>query len=146
MQALTFITMSRRAESSVGVREALAGSGRARLLAHCGDPDQLPADVLRLRPSATIIILEADHLEEEFALVKELAAACPDTAVITAARDASPALILRSMRSGSREFLQLPIIDDEFETVLDRVAELCAARESASKSGRVVAVFSGKGG
>src|SRR5207253_9042040 len=63
------------------------------------------------------------------------------------ARDSSPALILGSMRSGAREFLQLPIIADEFQTVLDRVAEFHATGQSASNnSGRFVAVFSGKGG
>jgi pilus assembly protein CpaE len=51
------------------------------------------------------------------------------------------------MRAGAREFIQLPIIPDEFRTVIDRVVELSADGESAPKNhGRIVAVFSGKGG
>lgn len=147
MQPLTFIAMGRTLEGSEEIRDALTGSARVRLLAESADPDELLADVLRLRPSAAIMVLEAGNSEKEFALIKQLAAACPDTAVITAARNASPALILGSMRSGAREFLQLPIIADEFQTVLDRVAELSAAGKSASKkSGRIVGVFSSKGG
>lgn len=147
MQVLTFITMGRNPEASKEIREALAGSSNARLLGESDDPDQLLAEVLRLRPSAAIVILEPDNTEKEFATIKQLSSACPETAVITAARSASPALILASLRSGACEFLQLPVVSEEFQTVLARVAEFSAARESTSKkSGRVVAVFSGKGG
>jgi len=138
--------MGRDAEALREINEALTGSARGRLLAESADPSQFFANVLRLRPSAAIIVL-GDTADTDFALIKRLATECPDTAVITAARDASPSLILGSMRSGAREFIQLPIIPDEFHTVLDRVAELSTTGISASKkNGRVVAVFSSKGG
>ncbi|MGH9930326.1 MAG: AAA family ATPase [Pyrinomonadaceae bacterium] len=147
MQLLTFITMGRGPEVLKEIRDALDGSQRARLLANCEDADQLLADALRLRPSAAVIMLESDNSEKEFALIKQLVATCPETAVITAARDASPALILGSMRSGAREFIELPIVAEEFRTVIDRVVEFCADVENSSKNnGRVIAVFSGKGG
>jgi pilus assembly protein CpaE len=147
MHPLTFITLGKNGESSDELREALAGSGRAHLLADCHSFEQLLADVTRLRPSAAIITVGPDNPEKEFALIKQLAAVAPDTAIICAARDASPALILGSMRCGAREFIQLPIIADEFRTVIDRVVELRASGESSAKShGRIVAVFSGKGG
>src|SRR6266545_906625 len=146
MRSLTFITMGRDPEVSREINNALVSSARARLLAECADPDQLLADVLRLRPSAAVIVLE-DNPEKGFGLIKQLATRCPDTAVITAARDASPALILGSMRAGAREFIQLPINADELHTVLDRVAELSEAGTGVTKkSAHVVAVFSSKGG
>src|SRR5437667_1853367 len=129
MQSLTFIILSKNGESSRELKEALAGNARARLLADCDSPDQMLADVLRMRPSAAVVILEAETSEKEFALIKKLAAASPGTALITAARNASPALILSSLRSGAREFLQLPIIADELQTVLDSTAVFCAASE-----------------
>jgi pilus assembly protein CpaE len=49
------------------------------------------------------------------------------------------------MRSGAREFLQLPINADEFKTVLDRTEEFNGTVTS-KRNGRTVAVFSGKGG
>lgn len=147
MQPLTFITLSRNGESSDELRDALAGSGRAHLLADCHSLEQMLADVTRLRPSAAVISVGPENSDKEFALIKQLAAACPHTAIITAARDASPALILGSMRAGAREFIQLPIIADEFRTVIDRVVEFCTDGESSSEAhGRIVAVFSGKGG
>ncbi len=145
MQLLTFVTMGRNPESLNEVRDALAASARARLVAHCEDADQLRADVLRLHPSAAIILLETINQERDFAQLKQLASACPETAIIVAAIDASPAVILGSMRAGAREFLQLPINAGEFNTVLDRVEEFSAAN-AAKKCGRTVAVFSGKGG
>jgi pilus assembly protein CpaE len=147
MQTLTFITLSKNGESSRDLRDALVGSGRAIVLADCATPDQMLADVVRLRPSAAIITVGPDNSEKEFALIKKLVTASPDTAIVTAAHDPAPALILNSMRSGAREFLQLPLIADEFHAVMDRIAELCANGNATSqKSGRVIAVFSGKGG
>ena len=145
MQSLTFITMGRDAEALKEIRGALTSNERCRPLADCHDPDQLVADVLRLRPSAAIIMFGADNQDKEFSLIKQLASACPETAIISAARNASPALILGCMRSGAREFLQLPILSDEFQTILNRVEEFRAAGAS-KKSGRTVAVFSAKGG
>ena len=94
MQPLTFITLSKSSESSDELREALAGSGRAHLLADCQSPEQMLADVMRLRPSAAVIIIGPDNSEKEFGLIKQLAAARPDTAIICAARDASPLVSL----------------------------------------------------
>ena len=146
MQSLTFITLS-NGETSNELRDALAASGRAHLLADCQTLEQMLADVTRLQPSAAVITVGPGNSEKEFVLIKQLAAACPDTAIICAARDPSAALILGSMRSGAREFIQLPIIPDEFRTVMDRVVEFCASQQSSSKHhGRIVAIFSGKGG
>lgn len=147
MQQLTFITVSKDSESAREIREAVNGSTRTQLLAEYADDDQFLAEVLRLRPAGVVITLAAEAADKDFGLIKQLAAACPETAVITAACDASPHLILGSIRAGAREFLQLPIISDEFRTVVDRVVEFRANLElSTRKNGRVVAVFSGKGG
>jgi pilus assembly protein CpaE len=146
MQPLTFIALSTNGESSKELRDSLALNARTRLLAICDNPDQMLADVMRMRPSAALVVLNAESSEKEFALIKKLITASPGTTVITAARDASPALILGSMRSGAREFLQLPIIAEELKTVLDRTAEFSATVENKAKNARLVAVFSGKGG
>lgn len=147
MQPLTFITLGKTAESSEELRQALARSGRAHLLVNCETPAQTLADVLRLRPSAAILEVSLDDSEKDFAFIKQLAAAVPGTAIITAARDAAPSLILGSIRAGAREFLQLPVSADEFRTVFDRVLEFCVTTDVSSKrSGRAIAVFSGKGG
>ena len=146
MQSLSFITLSKNTEAAKEIRETLSGTSRVRVLSETQDADALLVDAMRLRPSAAIIVLEADAAEKYFALIKKLRTQLPETAIITAASNASPSLILGSMRAGAREFLQLPIIAEEIRTVLDHVAELCAAEDQNHKHGRLVAVFSSKGG
>lgn len=146
MHSLTFITLSTDPGVSKELREALSGTSRVRVLAESQDNETLLGDTLRLKPSAVIIVLESDASEKAFPLIKKLSAAAPETAVITAASNASPALILGSMRAGAREFLQLPIIAAELRTVLDHVAELCTTGGQGQKQGRLVGVFSSKGG
>jgi pilus assembly protein CpaE len=145
-EPLTFVILSTGLDNFKEIRGALATDGRARLLAGGDDAEQLYAEIVRLRPSAAIIALGADTIQS-LALIERLASECPSTAIISAARDASPDLILQSLRAGAREFLRLPIISEEFKTVLDRTAELCAAHtEAPKKKGRMIAVFSSKGG
>ena len=146
MHSLSFITLSKDPAVANEIREALGGTSRVRVLTESQDSETLFSDALRLRPSAVIIVLEADASEKAFSLIKKLTAAVPETAIITAASNASPALILGSMRAGAREFLQLPVIADELRTVVDHVAELCTTEGQSHKQGRLIGVFSSKGG
>jgi pilus assembly protein CpaE len=111
------------------------------------DPEQVFTETARLRPSAVIISLS--HMGElALKLVHRITTECSATAVICAARDSSPDLILRSMRTGARDFLRLPIIEDDLATVIDRTGEFCAqhVNDEPKKRGRTIAVFSSKGG
>jgi len=145
-QPLTFVVLSTSLDSFKELRGALAANDRTRLLAGGDDPEQLFPEIVRLRPNAAILTLGAQP-ETGLKFVERMAAECPSTAIICASRDASPDLILRSLRAGAREFLRLPLIDGEFKTVLERTAEFCAGQpEAPKKRGRVVAVFSSKGG
>lgn len=147
MHSLTFITLGRNLDAAKEIRAALTASGQTRLLAECDNADNFFADVLRLKPAAAIIVLEADTSERDLDLINRLSASGSQTAIITAARDCSPTVILGSLRAGAREFLQLPIIPEEWQTVLQRVANFCETEgNSQKKTGKVIAVFSGKGG
>lgn len=147
MQPLTFITLSKFQEVSKELKDALIGSGRARLLSACETPEQLLGDLVRLRPSALMIHVTTATSDKDFALIKQVNAKSPNTAIISASNEPVPALILGSMRAGAREFLQLPILADEFRTVMDRMMEFSATLESPTKKkAHVIATFSGKGG
>lgn len=116
-------------------------------MAEYDNPTEFLANIARLRPSAAVITLKQDHLENGFALIKEAIAAAPATAIITASSEVSPAMIMGSIRAGAREFLQLPVNADELRTVMERTAEFCRlTHNSANNNSRMVAVFSGKGG
>ena len=145
--SLTFLVLSKNEEALNELRVALSSGLNTRLLAECESPERLMADLSLLRPSAIIVVLSQGGAEKEFTLIKNVIASHPETAVITASTDTSSSLILRSMRSGAHEFLPLPVDTNEFRTVVDRLRELRLRDDATSrKHGRVVAVFSGKGG
>lgn len=145
-QQLTFAVLSAGLDSLKELRGALSGHEHARLLVAGDDTEQLHPEIVRLKPNAAIITLGA-QVESDLKYVERVAAECPRTAIICASRDASPDLILRSLRAGARDFIRLPVNADEFRTVLERTAEFCnSLAEAPKKRGRVVSVFSSKGG
>lgn len=145
-QKLSFVILSSGLESFKELRAALAAREGARVLVGGDDPEQVFPEIERLAPNACIVALGAEP-EPSLRFVERVARECPRTAIICASRDASPDTILRSMRAGAREFLRLPVRPEEFATVYDRVAEFCAVQpEAPKKRGRVLSVFSSKGG
>ncbi len=146
-QPLTFVILSTGLDTFKEIRAALATDERARLLAGGDDAEQVYAEIKNLRPGAVIITMSEANSEQALKMIEKLSVESPQTAIISAVRNASPDLILRSMRAGAREFLRLPIINEEFRTVLDRTAEFCSVqKEAPKKKGRMIAVFSSKGG
>jgi pilus assembly protein CpaE len=146
MQPLTFVILSTGLDSIKELRGALAAHEETRLLVASDEIEQLHPEMARLRPDAAIITLGAET-EAGLRYVERVAAEFPRTAVICAARDSSPDLILRSLRAGARDFLRLPVRQEEFATVIGRTHEFCSSlAEPPKKRGRAVSVFSSKGG
>jgi pilus assembly protein CpaE len=145
-QSISVVVLGTGLDDFKQIRAALTADTRVKLLAGGNDSDQLQEEIIRLKPSAAIVTLGANP-DQAIKLIKRLTAQCPTTAIISAAQSASGDLILESLRSGAREFLHLPIKADELKTVLDRVGEFCAGQvESPKKKGKMIALFSSKGG
>ena len=145
-EQLTFVILSTGMESFRELRAALATQEGARVLVGGDDAEQVFPEIERLNPNAVVVALGPEP-EPGLRFVERVARACPRTAVICASRDSSPDTILRSIRAGAREFLRLPVRPEEFATVYQRTAEFCAVQpEAPKKRGRVLSVFSSKGG
>ena len=145
-QPLTIVVLSSGLENFKEIRAALSADSRVKLLAGGNDAEQLYEEIIRLKPAAAIISLGANS-DQGIKFIQRLHAESPHTALISAAYDASSDLVLKSLRAGAREFLRLPANNDELKTVLDRVAEFCSVQvEAPKKKGRMIAVFSSKGG
>src|SRR3954471_6136008 len=145
-QQLTFVILSNGLESFKELRGALSTQEGARLLVGGDDAEQIFPEIERLRPSAVIVAL-GSQADAELRFVQRVARECPHCSVICASHDSSPDLILRSLRAGAREFLRLPLRPEEFATVYQRTAEFCSVQpEAPKKRGRVISVFSSKGG
>lgn len=146
MHLVTFSVMGSSEQARIEIKNALYGSAYSRLLTECSDGHQLLSDIARVRPTAAIVVLDALGQDDQLDLIKELSTHAPETAIIAASLDASPTTILGSIRSGAHEFLQLPIDQSEFQTVIERISQRRHTDPGAKKDGRVIAVFSGKGG
>src|SRR5215467_7425017 len=145
-EPISVVVLSTGLENFKDIRKALTAEQRVKLLAGGNDTDQLYEEIIRLKPNAAIIAL-GPNAEQAVRFIEKLNAECPETAIISAAQDASPDLILRSLRAGAREFLRIPISTEELRTVLNKVSEIRSKHEEApKKKGRMVAVFSSKGG
>ena len=145
-QPLTFVILGSGLDNFKQIRTALSADSRVQLLAGGNDAEQLYEEITRLKPMAAVIAL-GDYPDQTIKLIQRLNLESPNTAIIAAAPNQSPELLLQSLRAGAREFLQLPVKEQELKTVLDRVAVFCAGHvEAPKKKGRVIAVFSSKGG
>src|ERR1041384_6076156 len=145
-QPISVVVLSTGLENYKETRRAITAEEPVKLLAGGNDTDQLYEEIVRLKPDVAIIAL-GPSADTAVRFIEKLNAECPGTALISAAQDASPDLILRSLRAGVREFLRIPISGDELRTVLDRISEFCTKQvETPKKKGRMVAVFSSKGG
>jgi len=146
-EPITCVVLSTGLENFKDIRRALTAEERVKLLAGGNDADQLYEEIVRLKPDAAIIAL-GPNADTAVRFIERLNAECPGTALISAAQDASPDLILKSLRAGAREFLRIPISAEELRTVLSRASELATKQQvdAPKKKGRMVAVFSSKGG
>jgi pilus assembly protein CpaE len=146
-QLLTFVISGTEPDTLAGITTALAASGQVRLVSDRHETAQIHSEIALYRPSTAIIVLSALP-EPELALIRQLAASFPETLLIGASADASTDLILSSLRAGAREFLRLPINTEELDAILKRAAEYSRLHSVAApaKRGRVIAVFSSKGG
>jgi len=146
-QLLTFVISGTEPDTLAAITGVLAASGRARLVSDRHETAQIHTEIALYRPSTAIIVL-SDSPEPELALIRQLAADFPETMLIGASADASTDLILSSLRAGAREFLRLPINTAELEAILQRAADYSRLHAVAApaKRGRVIAVFSSKGG
>src|ERR1041385_6510621 len=107
-QSLTLVVLSSGLTSFKEIRAALSTDSRAQLLAGGNDAEQVQEEIVRLKPNAAIITLGANP-DQPIKLIEKLVTQCPNTAIISAAQNASGELILQSLRAGAREFLNLPV-------------------------------------
>ena len=145
-QKLTFIVLSKDPGDSKEIGRALSGTAAASVLLISEDTEEVFSETVRLRPSA--VIIDVTRMSElGWKLVQRIALECASTSVICASRNGSPGMILRSMRAGARDFLRLPIRQEDLIMVIDRtlfVQEHIAVEPM--KRGQAIAVFSSKGG
>jgi pilus assembly protein CpaE len=131
------------------LRAAIPASG-LRLLGSHGTADQALPTILSTSPD--VVVLDVAATKDVPATIRKLAASCPDTYVIVTGAGAPPALMSRAVAAGARGFLIKPYGVDELVSTVREVVEnarnIAQARPRAApaKRGRLLAVYSPKGG
>ncbi|HYE74152.1 MAG TPA: AAA family ATPase [Blastocatellia bacterium] len=108
------------------------------------DPQSLE-QLQRLRPQATLVMLNGD-LPRSFEMIERINHEIPETAIVCSSEHDSSDVILQSFRAGAAEFLRLPLTDEEIEAVFTKLHQTRLRTADESHQGRIIAVFSSKGG
>jgi pilus assembly protein CpaE len=105
-------------------------------------------DLLRKKPDPTLAIVDLSReVEKSLRLAEELKLKFPDVHLVMTAADNNAQAILRSLRAGAEEFLQQPFQWTEVMLSLEKLRERITLQTASQRQqGRVVTVFSPKGG
>jgi pilus assembly protein CpaE len=99
----------------------------------------------QLPETPELVVLDAsDVASDEGEMVERLSKQYPAASFMLLTRGAQQDLLIRAMRAGMREVLQLPLVHRAFHEALDRIE--VAAGLSTVREGKVLAFISCKGG
>lgn len=114
------------------LRHALMGIDGAQIVAEVTEDDDLANSVNQNRPDILMLLFghsaQRAVLDQVAALIKSKR----DLSVILAGPDRDPDLLLSAMRSGVREFVQLPTDSEALIEVLQKILEVLPTRQSGS--------------
>ncbi len=97
-------------------------------------------------PDVGVVALDSNP-DQAIELIERLTTEIPGTAILAASRDTDRQLILKTIRAGAREFLTLPISDDDLSGALERVShQKFGGMEGGARSSKVIAIAGATGG
>ena len=133
-----------------GTRESLKamllGMDTVWLEADCSRYEFFPDVIEQTGPDVGVVSLDSNP-DQAISLVKRLAEEAPNTAILAASEGTDGHLILRTIRAGAREFLTLPVSDEDLSGALQRVSQQkFGSVEGGARSCEVIAVAGATGG
>src|SRR6056297_3446446 len=97
-------------------------------------------------PDVGVIALDGDP-DKAVALIEQIGASHPDCVLLATSGNTDGHLILRTIRAGAREFLTMPLTDDELGAAFRRVGQQrFGSNEKGSKGCEIIAVAGAAGG
>jgi len=141
---MSVIVVGKDAQLRTETRAHLAATGRVHVIAESADYQRAIELIGQLRPQGAVVIVNG---EEEMALelVRQIGRAYPHTAIVCTGKHCASETIVRAYRAGAHEFLMQPPDPQELREVLERLEALLGEGQ-VSRTGRVIAVYSGRGG
>ncbi|MFN9717212.1 MAG: CpaE family protein [Planctomycetota bacterium] len=129
------------------LKTMLLGVDTVWLEAECSRYEFFMDVVQQTAPDIALISIDA-NAARGIQLVGEVSRAVPTCAVLVVSSSQEGSLILQAMRNGAREFLNMPLILDDFVSALDRIRMTMggSAGEGAGRVGQIITVAGVGGG
>lgn len=134
-------------DSRNALKNMLLGIDTVWLEAECSRYEFFLDVVQQTQPDMALVSLDADP-DRGLALIGEITEELPMCSVLVVSSSQEGSLILRAMRNGAKEFLNLPIKLEDFMSALDRIRSHAGAggTDGAVQGSQVISVAGVSGG
>ena len=135
-------------DSRVNLQRILAGTPSVTVGEFCTIPEAL-GTAPAYRPDVVIVEIPLEqgrNGDGASSAIEHLARVLPDTAILVTGTTLSARLVIQVMRAGAVDFLARPVKQDDLREALEKVARSRPGVTAQQRNGRVISVFSAKGG
>lgn len=142
---ISIVIMGKDPQERAATRVQLLSTGKVHVVAESSDFKRGTELIEEFHPHSALVILNGDN-DQPLELIKQIREKHPSTAVICTGANIPPAVIVKSYRAGATDFLPQPLKLEEIAEVLARIEALCSDDEAQAQTGRLIAVYSSRGG
>lgn len=143
---LRIATVDPNEESRNNLKNMLLGIDTVWLEAECSRYEFFMDVVQQTQPDIALVNVDSDT-DEAVTLIGHITSSNPNCAVLVISSSQEGSLILQVMRHGAREFLNLPLVLDDFIAALDRIrATMGGGEEGGGGAGQIITVVGVGGG
>jgi pilus assembly protein CpaE len=128
-----------------GLKASLLGMDTVWLEAECSRYEFFPDVVAQTNPDIGFVAIDS-NTDKALELVADMAKSTPNCSILVTSSSTDGNLILRSMRSGAKEFLAQPLKAEEVAAALQRVARGRLGAGARDRGCKVIAVTGATGG
>ena len=133
-------------ETRESLKSMLLSMETVWLEADCSRYEFFPDVIEQTAPDVGVVSLDNDT-EKAIRLVERLASDAPETVILAASESTDGHLILQTIRAGAREFLTLPMSDEDLSAALGRVSvQKFGSTDGGSRGCEVIAIAGATGG
>lgn len=129
------------------IKSMLLGIDAVWLEAECSRYEFFGDVLEQTKPDIALVAIDTDS-EKGLMLVSQIKQQLPSCSVLVVSGSTEGSLILQAMRNGASEFLNLPILIEDFMSALDRIDQTAGggAAQGRSKPSQVIAIAGASGG
>lgn len=132
--------------SRESLKAMLLGMDTIWLEADCSRYEFFPDIIEQTTPDVGVVSLD-NNPTTAINLITRITAESPGTALLAASESSDGQQILKAIRAGAREFLTLPLVDQELSEALDRISMAkYGGADSRNRACQVIAVAGATGG